>query len=697
MKDLKATIFGLCFLVLGTMMVLIVASCTDATETMSDSSQRRISLVASSDAYTPLASTRTEVGEVGSDGSLSILWSAGDCIGVFSTGTANAQFVNGNETAGTTATFTGEIAGVPQYAYYPYSAEVTTPNAIAVEIPAEQTYLDENSIAKYDIKAAEIVSQGDGYGLNFRQMAALVRFEFDLTGVSTLSPDELLKDVTIRQTETSVPMAGEFTYDLTNLDAGLTAGNFSMDGITLYFEEPKPVSGVIVAYAVVAPGAHTDNEWCCVFATDRHIVTFTTTALCDFEAGKYYTVPLNFEVLDRNDAQYEEIPQPDPEEETANCYIVTEPGTYSFNATVIGNGEKGIIKGAGFHTEDPYIDPKSVKVLWQDTRDFLTDVTLRDGRVYYTVVGSSTGSTAGNAVVAVYSEPDCQGEILWSWHIWGTIGEPVDEEYTNQAGAKFMVLDRELGAVRVGQNGCLYQWGRKDPFPGCHSGSFIYNDEYTSKSVSNTYPYLIENDNATILDAVRNPQYLISGTGYTNLNWLAEANYYLWGDADRYLPGVLTDPSAGAGWNQQKTIYDPSPVGYRVANIFTFSGFTKCPSGTNGDVDNTHKLDSLNYVKATTGTYNWYFKKNADDTEGVVYQAIRSRDGMEGYRKKNAGYGGYWWSAEAYDNGGKATACYLNTDKFDGEGYNSNYHVIKTYARGTYLRDAYAIRCVREE
>lgn len=700
-------------------MLLCAAACTDAEQFVAGQAGQQMSLEASSQSFLPQPGTRTQVGDMAGDGALSILWSVGDSIGVFGIPDANVPFVNTAGEAGMSATFTGPTVSSPGYAYYPYSAAATSRTAIPVSIPSEQVYDGVQSIARNDIKAAEVVRSGDTYTLNFHQMAALVRFEFDLTGVSTLAADELLQDVTIHQTETSVPMAGEFTYDLTNLEAGLTPGDYQMDGITLTFADPLPVSQKVVAYAVVAPGQHAGNEWSCVFATDKHIVTFTTTALCDFEAGKYYTVPLTFEVLQNNDATYEEIPEVDPEEETANCYIVTEPGTYSFNATVIGNGEEGIIKGAGFHTEDPYINPQSAKVLWSDRKDFVTDVQLRNGRVYYTIpeaiASSFDGTIQGNAVIAVYSEPNCQGDILWSWHIWGTKGEPQDETYTNQAGATFQVMDRDLGVSEVGRTDdvMLYQWGRKDPFP-CQDIQVrsFYLDGTTLEKMSNLkgYNYRMTTDVATIADAVKNPMYLIGGTKATVWPWLAEPNLYLWGDANRVLPETLTDiATAGAGWNQQKTIYDPSPVGYRVANIFTFSGFTDMPSGTTGDVEDAdngfnialQRLDYINFVEDNTDepSNEWAFMRYPGDTQGSIYPALNPIDGFDGKEESNVS-AGYWWSAEAYidatDN--RARACYLETDDYKTSAGSSNKtgNTIDTYARTGLLRLACPVRCVRE-
>ena len=133
-------------------------------------------------------------------------------------------------------------------------------------------------------------------------------------------------------------------------------------------------------------------------------------------------------------------------------------------------------------------------------------------------------------------------------------------------------------------------------------------DGTTLTSINNLkgWAYKLQMDNATIEDAVRNPMHLIAGTSQSaQHNWLGKTNLYLWGDGDRELPGDLADPNAGAGWNQQKTIYDPSPVGYRVANIFTFSGFTDMPGGTTADVTEPDegnsivaaRLDYINFVK----------------------------------------------------------------------------------------------------
>lgn len=702
-------------------LLCLLAACTDKSESLAPGQQGGICIIGSADGFTSLPQTRTQVGDVSEDGALLIEWSAGDRIGVFGDGsTANALFTGNNDAPAPTTTFAGTLTGgdMPVYAYYPYQEGVADKTVIPIEIPAEQMYTDESSVAQYDFKASSeiLADPSGGYRVQFRQLAALVRFEIDLTGVQSLADDELLMNITIHPTDNTVPMTGSFTYNLTDLDAGLQPGDATNSGITLLFTYPPTAREKAIAYAVVAPGKHEGETWTCTFTTDRQTGTFTTTALCDFEAGKYYTVPLTAGILANNDAVIEDIPE-DALEETANCYIVTQPGEHSFKATVIGNGAKGIIPGAGFHTDTPYINPKSAKVLWSTKKDFVTDVRVENGRVYYTVpesIAFSDGTLSGNAVIAVYSEPDCQGEILWSWHIWGTQGLPEDEEYTNQAGATFLVMDRELGASTPGRydDPLLYQWGRKDPFPSCDIiGSRFFLDGTTLTSIDNLkgWAYKLQKDDATIEDAVRNPMYLVAGTSQSaQHNWLGKTNVNLWGGGDKELPDNLTASEAGADWVHGKTIYDPSPVGYRVASIFTFSGFTDMPSGTTADVTEPNegnsivaaRLDYINFVKHSTNT--WYFKKNVDDTEGTQYADILVRDGYLGYEKKNNGKGGYWWTAESFvGEDGKTYACYLKTDAYKTGSTvagNTSGNVIETYGRdATLLRDAYAIRCVREK
>ena len=139
----------------------------------------------------------------------------------------------------------------------------------------------------------------------------------------------------------------------------------------------------------------------------------------------------------------------------ANSYVVSECGKYSFKA-VKGNGEC------------PVGDVFSCEVLWESfgtsespvPGELIYDVSCDKDYVYMTV---PEPFRRGNAVIAA---KDKSGNILWSWHIWLT-DKPDGLELVNGD----VIMDRNIGAVSTDASsaesyGLLYQWGRKDPFPG---------------------------------------------------------------------------------------------------------------------------------------------------------------------------------------------------------------------------------------
>lgn len=177
---------------------------------------------------------------------------------------------------------------------------------------------------------------------------------------------------------------------------------------------------------------------------------------------------------------------------TANCYIVSSPGSYTFPA----------VKG---NSSEPVGSVSSVEVLWES---FGTDVAPREGDLIASVVYNdgiirfSTGEEfrKGNAVIAA---EDASGAILWSWHIWLT-DKPEDQVYNNGAGT---MMDRNLGATSAapgdaGSLGLLYQWGRKDPFLGSSS---ISEEIEAASSIKWPEPVVSTSSTGTIAYAVAHP------------------------------------------------------------------------------------------------------------------------------------------------------------------------------------------------
>lgn len=324
---------------------------------------------------------------------------------------------------------------------------------------------------------------------------------------------------------------------------------------------------------------------------------------------------------------------------TSNCYIVTHSGEYFFDATVIGNGSAGIMNG--FHTSSPDITPQSAIVLWQDgDKDIVKDVKLENGQVHFVATG-----VEGNALVAV---KNTAGRIIWSWHIWAT-DQPKNHIYTNSNGT-FVVLDRNIGAIRADRGagdvwkesiGTVYFWGRKDPF--------ISEDTYSKGNTS-----------LTIDESIASPTLSHSTNIWTagRSSWATTPNTSFWSDS-------------------QKTIYDPCPVGYRVATANVWTGFT----ATNTTSSNINEFN----IK---GGYDhgFHFYINSEKTETAWYPMTHHLDWHGDYIDV-ASEARYWTSTYTKD-----------TDKqFWGFNYNSDADTKVMMTDKNSDGHAYSVRCMSED
>lgn len=284
--------------------------------------------------------------------------------------------------------------------------------------------------------------------------------------------------------------------------------------------------------------------------------------------------------------------------EYSNCFIISqdmmkkEDGNwydgFYFQAAVPGRGEKGMITGTGadLYPKDLYFSPHSARIFWQDVPYLLTYAELVHGHVRFSLHEKCrTEGLQGNAVIAVYDE---SGNILWSWHIWVNSGikdikyndlsyvDPETSRWTSLSNVRIMNMN--LGATKpswvVGEDplpcyGFYYQWGRKDPSPIPSSYNYgqsdmttkpyYYMDEGERKRV---YRYLdlsptVEMGALHPLDIVAPSQFT---QAYVN-DWLFDSVDQLWG----YNPSTKKV--------EKKTIYDPCPYGYRVADDELFALF----------------------------------------------------------------------------------------------------------------------------
>ena len=232
---------------------------------------------------------------------------------------------------------------------------------------------------------------------------------------------------------------------------------------------------------------------------------------------------------------------------TANSYIISKSGLYSFKAYK-GNSQE--LAGSLTTENHPMGKIESTEILWET---FGTATKPVDGELIRSVgyhaesiyFRTSNEFHEGNAVIAV---KDANGKILWSWHIWLT-DKPLEQVYYNNAGT---MMDRNLGAISatpgdVGSLGLLYQWGRKDPFLGSSSVS----SKTTAKS-TNVWPSDVSSGitTGTIMYSISNPMTYISGNN-ENDDWYYTGNSF-------------TDNSRWSTLGKPKSIYDPCPAGWRI-------------------------------------------------------------------------------------------------------------------------------------
>ncbi|MBQ2222218.1 MAG: hypothetical protein II421_02290 [Bacteroidales bacterium] len=242
-------------------------------------------------------------------------------------------------------------------------------------------------------------------------------------------------------------------------------------------------------------------------------------------------------------------------EATANTYIVSEPGTYKFKATVKGNGGLDPVTGT---TATPIAaaDITGATVLWELSaagravkyEDELYQIGYKDG---YVLFNTPDTFVPGDAYVAVFKDgeggKDGQydkdvDEILWSWLIWAT------EKPSETLKDGLLIMDRNLGAVGTGNvycRGMMYEWGRKDPFPSPNNGSYtpntFYPDRMTAFSISD-----FDAEGMTVAYSVAHPTTYLKGFS-SKRYWQTESEFTL-----------------NMWWSGEKTIYDPCPAGWKV-------------------------------------------------------------------------------------------------------------------------------------
>jgi hypothetical protein len=239
-------------------------------------------------------------------------------------------------------------------------------------------------------------------------------------------------------------------------------------------------------------------------------------------------------------------------------------------------------------------------MLWSDTPNFseLVDVKIDDAKkganARLSVQPKTTNPTEANAVYGLW----IGGVFRWSWHIW--ISNASDPTVNGGSVNGLTFMSQNLGArptlYQGGERGLLYQWGRKDPFPGAAVGELesedgwdfsIYQPIYDETGVQINGQWMpgtepvepdpenpdeepeIDPENPPV-EPVPNPAYAV-GVEVAALPDVTDAVMN---------PMVFSSnwaPTASNLWNvpfangevDRKSPYDPCPQGWRVARSET--------------------------------------------------------------------------------------------------------------------------------
>ncbi len=300
-------------------------------------------------------------------------------------------------------------------------------------------------------------------------------------------------------------------------------------------------------------------------------------------------------------------------EGTSNCYM-KQPGTYPILIPVSRANEPSVTGTKTLGRQIGFRDQLDASLIWTDSPSGLSTqgavrsvIPAGDGESGYLLV--RPGTNEGNAVVAVTTD----GIIRWSWHIWVTNYQPSGNW-----------IDRNLGALSnlpgdMKTSGLLYQWGRKDPFPGL--ADTWYSQDGTFKQpaivpIDGTY----YDPTTEITNSVRNP------LAFFRAGYNARGN------------------SWGGSVTPVKEIYDPCPAGYKVPVYTTWASLTTATFPWNGN------------GRTATSVGGFYPKTGARNLEGGLVQPGN----------------GYYWSAnsDSSDSGPRlsftSSAVNYNLTSFSG-------------------------------
>ena len=340
---------------------------------------------------------------------------------------------------------------------------------------------------------------------------------------------------------------------------------------------------------------------------------------------------------------------------TANCYVVSAAGTYQLplvygNAIKNGSENRAAYQGGNFkdylnHTisSSRITGADNAVLVWSDGFFMFKDIHLDANKQNLVFTIDPDYMQQANAVLAVR---DASNRIMWSWHIWVTERPVYTERHTlqdlfvgsntyelmqcnlgwvdgkmvyyNQRDLTFRFTQAgsgETAELKVTQKGATfdykdvgstyYQWGRKDPLVALKNwDSYRYEDYRLHETGDPDYVYRVETGPTSIGNAIQHPNVFYTRGTTGSADWNGDHTTTLWNaDANG---GTLESTTS------VKTIYDPSPRGFKVPMPRAFAIFV---NGHDGDESTKGELNGYVFEDDVHNKYRVYPQDNRGGTE----------------------------------------------------------------------------------
>ena len=366
-----------------------------------------------------------------------------------------------------------------------------------------------------------------------------------------------------------------------------------------------------------------------------------------------------------------------------NSYISSAPVTMVDGRDVILHNFQD---HAGHAIDDPWIEKThgganasvdGAEVVWADAADLVhsPSITHVGGEGFLDFEVTEHDIQSGNAVVAVTKGSGASKTVLWSWHLWFAPKDALDKiKVTNHQNVNYYFTKEALGwkptqwsgstydkprtvkvkveqtvanrgtkqaaVINITQNPgnvregvtTLYQFGRKDAFPGVDASKLAANSHFTQNA----------GVNMSIMNGIQHPDNFYTwGSSWSSTPPTGYSYYNLW-SADNTTTGFNDNPVI-------KTVYDPCPVGFKMPASNAFTGFT-----ANGQNYSTMNVDGTDNVQTYYNNFGHNFWTSSSKTATIYFPISGIRNSHFGSRG-DVSFGYYWSAVPSITN----YACHL--------------------------------------